>query len=125
MIKVIGRILPQPVPYPLSSVTESACSCLVSTQAVCPFPIFPPDPFSTRTQRPSILFSLQDQPQAWAVPGKAPAGLRCPAVAEPAREAAGTGSLENRSAPALSCAYMRRNRSISGPETQVPHRSLN
>ena len=35
MIKVTGRILPQPVPYPLSSATESACSCLVSTQAVC------------------------------------------------------------------------------------------
>ena len=35
VIKVTGRILPQPVPYPLSSATESACSCLVSTQAVC------------------------------------------------------------------------------------------
>lgn len=54
MIKVIGRILPQPVPYPLSSATESACSCLVSTQAVCPLSylsarsLLHPDPTALR-----------------------------------------------------------------------------
>ena len=75
MIKVIGRILPQPVPYPLSSATESACSCLVSTQAVCPFPIFPPDPFSTRTRPPFCShFRISPRPglcqtRLWQVSG--------------------------------------------------------
>lgn len=63
-------------------------------------PLFPS--FSIWAQGPSILLSLQAQPQAWAVPGKAPAGLRGLAVAEPEVSVFFFFFSENRSTPALS-----------------------